>query len=61
MDPGLKLTTAMSPTSAEDIEAMHCVPYLQAVGALLYLAIASRPDISYTVGVLAHFDPIQSR
>ena len=28
MDPGLKLTTAMSPTSAEDIEAMRCVPYL---------------------------------
>ena len=53
MDPGLKLTTAMSPTSAEDIEAMRCVPYLQAVGSLLYLATASRPDISYSVGVLA--------
>jgi len=55
MDPGLKLTTAISPISAENIEAMHCVPYLQAVGSLLYLATATCPDISYTIGVLAHF------
>jgi Reverse transcriptase (RNA-dependent DNA polymerase) len=56
MDPGLKLSSTMSPTSSKDIEEMHSVPYLQAVGALMYLATATRPDIAYTVGVLARFN-----
>jgi len=45
----------MSPTTPEEIEEMHSVPYLQAVGSLMYLATATRPDISYAVGVLARF------
>ena len=55
IDNSVRLSTSMSPQSPEDIESMHSVPYLQAVGSLMYLAIATRPDISYTVGVLARF------
>ena len=34
---------------------MQSKPYAQLLGSLMYLAIATRPDIAYTVGVLARF------
>lgn len=56
MEPGLSLVASQSPTSPEDIAYMHTVPYASAVGALQYLASGTRPDISYTVSVLARFN-----
>ena len=35
---------------------MRSIDYLGAVGALMYLATFSRPDIAYDVGVLARFN-----
>ena len=55
-DPGTRLSNAMSPTTPEEIEAMQAIPYSGAVGALGYLATATRPDIAQTVGVLARFN-----
>ena len=55
MDPGLHLDKTMGSKSPEDIAAMKEIPYLSAVGALMYLAVSTRPDIAYATGVLARF------
>lgn len=56
LDPGFSLTKAMGPTTAADIATMKRTPYLSAVGALMYLATTTRPDIAFAVGVLARFN-----
>ena len=36
LDPGTHLSKADSPQSPEEVKAMRSVPYIQAMGALLY-------------------------
>jgi hypothetical protein len=55
MVPGLRLDIAMGPSSIEEKEEMKHIPYMNAIGALNYVAIATRPDISYAVGRLARY------
>ena len=56
MDPGAKLSVSQAPTTADEIAHMRNVPYINAVGALMYLSVATRPDIAYAVGVLCRFN-----
>ena len=43
------------PTMDKDKAEMKKLPYRNLIGELLYLAHSSRPDISYSVGVLSRF------
>ena len=50
-----RLSADMCPKSQEDMDKMQDKPYAQLVGTLMYLAIATRPDIAKAVGVLSRF------
>ena len=50
-----KLLTSMSPDTPERQAEMKAYPYRELIRKLLYLAIATRPDIAYTIGVLCRF------
>ena len=44
------------PQTPEDSEYMKSVPYLSAVGSLMYLAVGTCMDISFAVGALSCFN-----
>lgn len=45
----------MCPQTTEEKNEMKNIPYRQAIGSLLFLAMISRPDISFSVNVLSRF------
>ncbi|KAI5116724.1 hypothetical protein M0805_004183, partial [Coniferiporia weirii] len=55
MDSNAQLSKEQSPKTDSDINAMKAYPYAQLVRSLMYLAICTRPDIAYAVGVLGQF------
>ncbi|EEB89105.1 hypothetical protein MPER_12841, partial [Moniliophthora perniciosa FA553] len=56
MTPNLILSKSQSPQTPDEVEEMSEIPYISAVGSLLYLATMTRPDIAYTASVLARFN-----
>ncbi|KAF1318426.1 Integrase catalytic core protein, partial [Globisporangium splendens] len=54
-DPGLKLTKTMCEGGCKHDETMKSVPYRSAVSAVMYLMVATRPDLAAAVGVLSQF------
>jgi len=55
MDVQVKLTSEQAPASAAEFAAMRDIPYHEAVGALNWAALATHPDISFTVSTVARF------
>ena len=55
MDPNIRLTSAQSPTTSDDIAKMRNVPYHEAIRSLMYASLGTRPDISFAVQTLSCF------
>lgn len=49
------LTHGFKPTIG-NVEADESIPYRELVGSLMYLALATRPDIAHAVSVLSQFN-----
>lgn len=55
MIPGLVYTKNDSPSSPEEAAQMKNTPYREAIGSLMYIAVATRPDIAFAVSALSQF------
>ena len=55
MDVQIRLTTEQSPKDTAEFGAMRNIPYREAVGALNWAALATRPNIAFAVATIAHF------
>ena len=55
MDPNSKISTSHSPSTGAQYTTMRNVPYREAVGALMYAMLGTRPDISFAVTMVSKF------
>jgi ATP-binding cassette subfamily B (MDR/TAP) protein 1 len=51
----LRLSRKDCPTPGLEGDHMKLVPYVPAVGSLMYAMVAMRPDIAYAVGIISRF------
>ncbi len=56
MNPGVTLSEEQCPKTPEEKEEMRSIPYIAAVGSLIYCALATRPDVAYEVGLFARYN-----
>jgi Reverse transcriptase (RNA-dependent DNA polymerase) len=55
MIPNVLYSKEDSPANKEEAAHMKKVPYREAIGSLMYAAVATRPDIAFAVSTLSQF------
>ena len=55
MDMSVILSKKLSPVCAEEQKRMKQIPYLSAVGSLMYASMATCPDITYAMSHLGKY------
>lgn len=55
LPPGIILLIDDMPKTKEDVQDMKQVPYREALGSLMWLQVATHPDLSYAVNILSRF------
>jgi hypothetical protein len=53
MTPGAVYSKMDLPFNSKEVTYMKCVPYRQAIGSLMYAAIATYPDITFAISILS--------
>ena len=52
---GISLSKKDCPTTPEERERMSRVPYASAVGSIMYAMTCTRPDVTYSLGVVSRY------
>jgi Reverse transcriptase (RNA-dependent DNA polymerase) len=55
LDPAVKLSKDQCPSTERGKQAMSKIPYRQAIGSLIWAAVATRPDIGFAVSLHSQF------
>jgi len=56
MDKSVHLRKPAEPPTIDEMQEMRHIPYLSAIGSLMYLSQATRPDLAYAIGALSRFN-----
>ena len=56
MDPSMRFLKDQSPQTPEEMAEMRNVPYQEGTGSLQYCAIATWPDIVFSVSLLSQYN-----
>ena len=56
LDPHVILSKDLGPTSEEEKLQMNKIPYLTAIGSIMYAATATRPNVAFAVQHLSQFN-----
>ncbi len=55
LEASSKLCKPLTTKTPEEIDAMKGVPYRELVGSLMYVMVATRPDLSNAVSIISQF------